>query len=84
VEVGDDRGGHVGRAVAEASEAGGDGLVLADLEPGEATVDLADGTIREVTRVGHGRSVLARVEQHDPVGVLDDKDVDRPAGQPPA
>ena len=50
VEVGDDRGGHVGGAVAEASEAGGEGLVLADLEPGEAAVDQTDGTVGEVAR----------------------------------
>ena len=82
VEMGDHRRCHVGRVVAEARQAGGDGLVLADLESGEAAVDQADGPIGEVVGVGHRRSVLARVEKHDPVGVLDDIDVDRAAGQP--
>ena len=46
VEVGDDGGGDVGGVVAEAREAGREGLVLADLEPGEPVVDQPDGTVR--------------------------------------
>jgi hypothetical protein len=84
VQVGDDRGGHVGGAIAEPLEARREGLVLFDLEPRETAVDEPDGTIREVARVGHRRSILAGVEQNDAVAVLDDVDVDRAACQPPS
>ena len=42
VEMADHRIGDVGGAVAEALEPGGEGLVLVDVEPGEAAIDHAD------------------------------------------
>jgi hypothetical protein len=83
VEMGDHRGGHVLGAVAEPRQAGGEGLVVADVESGEAAVDQPVGAaVGEVAGVGDRGSVLAGVEQHDPVGVLDEINVDRAAGQP--
>ena len=52
VQVGHDRGVHVGGGVPERGELGGEGVVLADVEAGEPVIDEAGGTAGEVALVG--------------------------------
>jgi hypothetical protein len=58
--------------------------VRADVEAGEPVVQVAGETAGEVGVVGDRGPVLPGVEQDQPVGVLDDVDVDRPWWSPPA
>jgi hypothetical protein len=82
VEVGDDRGGHIGGAIAEALKPSGHRLVLVDVEGGEAPVDDPRWTVGEVVRVGDRGAVLTGVENDEALGVLDHVDVDRAGRQP--
>ena len=52
VQVGHDRGVHVGRGVPERGELGGEGVVLADVEAGEPVVHVTGQAAGEVGVVG--------------------------------
>jgi hypothetical protein len=82
VQVGEDRGVDIGRCVAERGELGGECLLRADVESGQAIVEDAGEAAGEVGVVGDRGAVLSGVEQQQPVCVLDDIDVDRPGRQP--
>src|SRR4051812_7640992 len=60
VEMADDRMGDVGGAVTQALEAGGERLVLADVETREAAIDHAVRALGKVRRISYRRSVLPR------------------------
>jgi hypothetical protein len=67
---------HVTGPVAQAREPRRDGLVLCDVELGQPAVQDPGGAAGEVFGVGDRLAVLARVEEHDPIGLLDYVHVD--------
>ena len=52
VQVGHDRGVHVGRGVPERGELGGEGVVLDDVEAGEPVIHEAGDTAGEIGNIG--------------------------------
>jgi hypothetical protein len=57
---------------------------LADVEPGQAVVDVSRDPAGQVRGVGDRGAVLPGVEQDERVGVLDDVGADRPRRRPVA
>jgi hypothetical protein len=58
VQVGHDRGVHVGGGVPERGELGGKGVMLADVEAGEPVIQVAGDTAGEVGAVGDRGLIL--------------------------
>ena len=82
VQVGHDRGPHIGRGVPERGELGGEGVLLTDAETGDAIVDEPGEPAREIGVIGNRGPVLPGIEQDEALGMLDDVGVDRPRRRP--
>ena len=72
----DDGGAHVTGVVAQTTEPRAQGLLGADLEPGQAVVEDPGDPTREVVGLGDRRPVLSGVEEDESVPVLDDVGID--------
>ena len=82
VQMRDHRVGDVRGVVAGGREQPVQGLVLRDLELGQPVVYDPGQAARVVVGLGHRAAVLAGVEEHQPLVVLDDVDVDRQRRRP--
>src|SRR5579862_9057940 len=82
VQMGNDRGRDIAGRVAEPVQSRREGLLRADVEPGQPAVQQARYSAGEVVRLGDGGPVLPRVEQDQAVAVLDDVRVDGPGPGP--
>ena len=82
VEVGNNRGPDVANGVAEPVQPGAEGLLRADLEPGEAVVQHPCHSAGEITGIGDRGPVLPGIEQHQAVAVLHHIRVDGPGPGP--
>jgi hypothetical protein len=82
VQVGHDRGADIGRGVPERGELGGEGVLLADAETGEAIVDEPGEPAWEIGVIDNRGPVLPGIEQDEALGMLDDVGVDRPRRRP--
>jgi hypothetical protein len=76
VEMRKDRDPDIAGGVAEPVQPGAEGLLRADLEPGQAAVQHPGDGAGEIAGIGDRGPVLTGVEQHQAVAVLDDVGVD--------